>query len=322
MKRKDVNAWIIVPDVLKRGMALFVMTLLLIAVGSPLSQSGPDEDLKNQYLNLPVDLQAQCALAKLNRAIEEAGGGGDQGKLQLLRQGRQWLATAIAKYNEYIGGPTQTTRPVDPAASPMGMLTHLWLAKEGMIQHRASSQRSAAPSNLSPERINALEKAINEAIDAIGKAVEEVESARGWTVHNDGMFLSIHVPPGFRAAKNPSYRLYLTWLPPGGRDVEKALFVSVAPNKDEAQPYEHQRRAITREREEHSDLVVIENSRGYGGVSGLWFTYGYTWQSKELTGLIHHYTDAYNVWEIKYLTVASKFDDEECEGIIRSVQRK
>lgn len=307
---------------MKKGLTLSMLVLLLLTAGYQFSQSGAEEDLKNRYMNLPVDWHAKCALVKLDRAIVEAERGGNQDKLKMLRQGRQSLSTAIARYGEYIGNPTQMTRPVDPAASPLGLLTHLWRTKEEMIQHRAASERSPTAPDVSLEEIKALDKAINEAIDAMHKAVDAVESARGWTVHSDGMFLSIQTPPGFKATKNSNFRLCLTWIPPGGKEVEKALFVSVRPNKDKLQPYEHQPQAITRERGEHSDLEVIEERRGYLGVSGMWFSYSYTWQNKKLIGQIHHYTDSYYVWEIKYLAVASKFDEEEGEGIIRSVQRK
>ncbi len=86
----------------------------------------------NPIESLPPDLQAQCALVKLDLAIQ-AGSGGSQSKLKHLRQGRQWLTEAIARYGEYIGTSTQLSRSLDPAASPFGLLTHLWLAKEGMI---------------------------------------------------------------------------------------------------------------------------------------------------------------------------------------------
>jgi len=69
-------------------------------------------------------------------------------------------------------------------------------------------------------------------------------------------------------------------------------------------------------------MVVIEDSRSYPGIQGPWFSYGYTWGDMELQGVIHHFNHNDNVWEIKYLSVANRFDEEECEGIIRSVIRK
>ncbi len=146
--------------------------------------------------------------------------------------------------------------------------------------------------------MTALEKAINDAVDAI---VAEVEASREWTVHSDGMFLSIQVPPGFKAAQNPNYRLYLIWRPSEGHSVEKVVFVSVKPNKDNLQPYEHQARAIKRERGEHANMVVIEESRGILDVPGNRFLYGYTWENLELHGIIHHLNHNGTVWEIKYL---------------------
>jgi hypothetical protein len=306
---------------LKTIWASLLMILLLFPAVTAFSQSETDQDLKYRYGNLPPDWQAQCALVKLDRAIQE-GSGGSQSKLQHLRQGRRWLTEAIARYGEYIGTPTQLSRSLDPAASPFGLLTHLWQAKEGMIQHRASSELFDDPSNLSEEELKALEKAINDAIDAIKKAVAEVEASREWTVHSDGMFLSLQAPPGFKAAQNPNFRLYLTWRPSESSGVEKAVFVSVTPNKDNLQPYEHQALAIKRERGEHADMVVIEDSRGILGVPGNRFLYGYTWRNSELQGVIHHLNHKGNVWEIKYLSVENRFDEEECEGIIRSVIRK
>jgi hypothetical protein len=191
-----------------------------------------------------------------------------------------------------------------------------------MIQHYAGSQLYEAPDELSPEMLEAQDKAIKDAIEAMRKAVAEVEASRDWTVHSDGMFLSLQVPPGFKAGQNPAYRLYLTWRPEKGSSVEKAIFVSVMSNKDNLQPYEHQARAVTKERGEHPDMVVIDDSRGLLGVPGSQFTYGYTWGNMELHGVIHHFNHNDNVWEIKYLSVANRFNEEECEGIIRSVIRK
>ena len=312
--------------VLERAKASVLIILLLFPAVITLAQSGSDQDLKYRYLNLPPDLQAQCALVKLDRAIQA---GGSQSKLQHLNQGRRWLTEAIARYGDYTSPPNQTfpktartTQSIDPAASPFGLLTHLWRAKEGMIQHRATSQLHEVPADLSPEMLKAQEKAIKDAIEAMTKAVAEVEASREWTVHSDGMFLSIQVPPGFKAGQNPAYRLYLTWRPAEGSRVEKAVFVSVMPNKDNLQPYEHQARAVTRERGEHADMVVIEDSRGLLGVPGSQFSYGYTWGNMELQGVIHHFNHNNNVWEIKYLSVINRFDEEECEGIIRSVIRK
>lgn len=309
----------------KAKASVLIILLLFPVVATP-AQSGGDQELKDRYLNLPPDLQAQCVLVKLDRAIQAGGG---QNKLQHLNQGRRWLTEAIARYGEYTSPPNQTNprtstsiQSIDPAASPLGLLTHLWRAKEGMIQNLARSRLNAPPSGLTPEGLMAWEKAIHDAIDAMEKAVAEVEASREWTVHSDGMYLSLQVPPEFKASQNPAYRLYLTWRPtPGGR-VEKAVLVSVTPNKDNLQPYEHQARAVTRERDEHADLVVIEDSRGLLGVPGSRFTYGYTWGNMELQGVIHHFNHNDNVWEIKYLSVANGFDEEECEGIVRSVIRK
>ncbi|MFC2166201.1 hypothetical protein ACFLT2_14540 [Acidobacteriota bacterium] len=312
--------------VLERVRASALLILLLFPAVVTLAQSGGDQELKYRYLNLPPDLQAQHALVKLDRAIQA---GGSQSKLLHLNQGRRWLTEAIARYGEYTSPPNQTypttnrtAQSIDPAASPFGLLTHLWRAKEGMIQHRATSQLYEVPPELTPEMLKAQENAIQDAIEAMRKAVSEVEASRGWTVHSDGMFLSLQVPPGFEAGQNSAYRLYLAWRPAKGSRVEKAVFVSVMPNKDNLQPYEHQARAVTRERGEHADMVVIENSRGLLGVPGSQFTYGYTWGNMELQGVIHHFNHNNNMWEIKYLSVTNRFDEEECEGIIRSVIRK
>jgi len=243
-----------IEEVLIITMASMMIILLLWPAVSASAQSGTDQDLKYRYGNLPPDLQAQCALVKLDHAIRGESGG-SQSKLQHLRQGRRWLTEAIARYGEYMGPPNQTfptttrlTQPLDPAASPFGLLTHLWLTKEGMIHYRDTNRLFGDTSNLSSERAKAQEKAINDAIDAMQKAVAEVEASREWTAHSDGMFLSLQVPPGFKTAQNPDYRLYLTWSPSQGRrSVEKAVFVSVMPNEDNLQPYEHQTRAIARE---------------------------------------------------------------------------
>jgi len=312
--------------VLERTRASVLLILLLFPAAVTLAQAGGDQELKYRYLNLPPDMQAQVALVKLDRAIQA---GGSQSRLQHLNQGRRWLTEAIARYGVYSGPPNQTnpttnrtTQSIDPAASPFGLLTHLWRAKEGMIQHHARSQLHKAPSGLSPEMLKAQEKAIKDAIEAMRKAVAEVEASREWTVHSDGMFLSLQVPPGFKASQNPAYRLYLTWRPAEGGGVEKAVFVSVMPNKDNLQPHEYQARAVTQEREEHPDMVVIEDSHSLLGVPGSQFSHGYTWGNMELQGVIHHFNHNDNVWEIKYLSVTNRFDEEECEGIIRSVIRK
>jgi hypothetical protein len=312
--------------VLEKVKALMLTILLLFTAVLTLAQSGNEQDLKYKYLNLPAGLQAQCALIKLDRAIQAEG---SQSKLQHLNQGRRWLTEAISRYEDYTSPPNQigpktsrTTHSIDLAASPFGLLTHLWRAKEGMIQHKATSQLHEVPADWTPEMLKAQDKAIKDAIEAMRKAVTEVEASREWTIHSDGMYLSIQVPPGFKAGQNSAYRLYLTWRPDNNSNVEKAVFVSVMPNTDNLQPYEHQAQAVTRERGEHADMVVIESSRGLLGVSGSQFTYGYTWSNMELHGVIHHLNYKNNVWEIKYLSVANRFDEEECEGIIRSVIRK
>lgn len=278
------------------------------------------QELKHRYINLPADFQARCALVKLDRILQT--GRLTREKLQYYRAGRSWLTDAIDRYEEYMGSPTQLSQPLDPSASPLGLLTHLWLAKDGMVHSQDTNRLFSDNSNLSPERRDVLKKALSDAIESMRKAIAEIETSRQWNVHSDGMFLSLQVPPGFKAAQNTAYRLYLTWRPAEDSDIEKAVFVSVLPNKENLQPYEHQARAVKREREEHADLVVIEDSRGTPGVPGSRFLYGYTWSNMELHGVILNFNHKGNVWEIKYLSVANRFDEEECEGIIRSIIRK
>ncbi|MBN2433624.1 MAG: hypothetical protein JXQ27_19335 [Acidobacteria bacterium] len=65
---------------------------------------------------------------------------------------------------------------------------------------------------------------------------------------------------------------------------------------------------------------MIESDRTYPGVRGRWFQVAYTWEGKEIFGVMYHVTNRNYIWEIRYIARVDSFDEEECEGIIRSVQ--
>ncbi|MCK5057625.1 MAG: hypothetical protein KAT34_13270 [Candidatus Aminicenantes bacterium] len=324
----------------KKKLRLGFIILIIIPSILVFSQSSNVSDLKKEYQNLPPGLQARCALYKLNQLLEKLNQSGNAAKLQKYQQGRKWLETALKKYEDYVT-PSNigVTSPYerrekkdflaegyvgkgDPTKSPFGLMKHLWLAREGMMQRQATRKLSSGPSTLSPEEAKRYRLVLDKAVESIRKAVKTLEDARGWIEHSDGMFLSIKVPPGFRPYKNPKYRLDLTWRPPKSFEIEKVLFVSVEISEKDKYASDYQRKAVIRERKDHPDLVVIESGQHFPGVEGIWFTYGYTWKKKKLTGLIYHYKYGIFIWEVLYTALGNRFNEEECEDIIRSIQRK
>jgi len=289
------------------------------------------QDQRAEYLDLPPRPQAECARYKLDRLLERLRGKGPAETLQKLAEGRQWLEIAIGKYDSYsLPNPVSPfDKPAEvyagkggPAASPLGMMQHAWRALEGMRQLLATRNPSVPSSGVSAAKLKGCEQALNEAADAMQKAVEALEEARKWVEHNDGMFVSMKMPPGFLAGKNPKYRLCFDWLSPGSGELGKSLYVSMERNAQGLAAYDYQQKTVDREKSSLPNLVVVESNRSFPGLHGNWFTYGATWEGKEISCLIYYQADRYFVLEVKYIAQSRLFDEEECEGIIRSIRER
>jgi hypothetical protein len=298
-----------------RSATLLFLAILILAGGPGFPQQADIQTLKDEYLAFPAGIQARCALYKLDRLLEQKRASGEDKDMQQLEEGRKWLASAVEHYDKLSDQDAYGDRG-NPARSPLGLMQHLWRAQEGMNQDLASFQVSATP-----EGYDALNATFRQAVAAMDKAVAALEAARGWTEHSDGMFLSIQVPPGFWPRQNINYRLFFNYRPPPDyKEVTKALFVTVEPNQEKKSLHDYQLDEIVRERQEHPDAIMISGDQSYPGVRGRWFHYAYTWQGKEIFGVMYHVTNRNYIWEIKYITLAATFDEEECEGIIRSMQ--
>ena len=306
-----------------RGMTLnFLMVTFIVLLSILLfSVSSEASDLEDQYLNLPNYLQLKCAEYKMKQLIEKLRSSNSHPKkLAKMELAHQWLLKASKNYDEFRDTNSYYTGKKDPEESPLGMMKHLWLAEEGMKQSMYNWGISPHSPDLTMEREKALTETIKEAVAAISRAVEQAEAARGWVRHTDGMFFSIETPPEFKSYKDPSQRLNLQAVSPRSQ-TEKVLLVSVERQNKNIERWEYQDSVIAGVQEKFQDAIVIDRNMRFPGISGRWFSYEYTWEGKKIKGLIYHYIGSW-IWEIRYLALADKFDLEECEGIIRSLDRK
>jgi hypothetical protein len=298
-----------------RHATLLFLLMVILTAGQGFPQEAVDQTLKDKYQAYPAEIQAHCALYKLDRLLEQKRAGGEDKDLTKLEEGRKWLASAVENYDK-IAAAGISGDEAEPARSPLGLMQHLWRAQEGMHQRLASFQVSSTPAGY-----DALNATFRQAVADMDKAVAALEAARGWKEVSDGMFLSIQVPPGFWPRQNISCRLFFNFRPPPNyTEVTKALYVTVEPNKENKPLRDYQLDEIVRERQNYPDAIMLESDQAYPGVRGRWFQYAYTWEGKEIFGVMYHVTNRRYIWEIKYIALVDSFDEEECEGIIRSVQ--
>ena len=267
----------------------------------------------------PLEEKLNVALQRLDQAIRNSQSAEQRNGYS---RGRDLVDLSKREYLRYRGpeGPL-FSGSTDPADCPYGLMKVLRICHEDVLQSRASWQRSPRSPDMTEAAIKNASDAIRAAEEAMAKAVQAVADLRGWRTHTGQNGAMVQTPPAFEVFKPENWPLALRVLNASGQ-VERSVLITWHAKPENLSEREFQDQAIATHKREHPDLRDLEAWQHWPGVTGSWFSYRYTWEGQEIKALVYQNPWGPLPWELRYMAPPAKFDIEECEEIIRSLEQK
>jgi hypothetical protein len=267
----------------------------------------------------PNEEKLKVALQRLDAAIAALPAGTRRdGHLRA----RQLVVAAQQAYLRY-RGPDRVlfSGSTDPADCPHGLVRVLRICAEDLRQTQGGFARLPRPAGVSPDAVKAQGEALRQARDSIDQAVHEATAHRGWVAHRGPNGALVQTPPGFEAIEAGDWPLALRTRNAAGES-DRVVLITWRAMPQNSTYADFHRRAMEQQKQEHPGLEVLRSAQRYPGQPGMWTTYRYRWEGKEIEALLYQHPSGLLPWEVRYLAPAGRFDDEECEEIIRSLRRR
>lgn len=267
----------------------------------------------------PLEEKLNVALQRLDQAIRNSQSAEQRNGYS---RGRDLVDLSKREYPRYRGseGPL-FSGSTDPADCPHGLMKVLRICHEDVLQSRASWQRSPRSPDMTEAAFKNASDAIRAAEEAMAQAVQAVIDLRGWRTHTGQNGAAVQAPPAFEVFKPENWPLALRVLNASGQ-VERSVLITWHAKPENLSEREFQDQAIATHKREHPDLRDLELWQQWPGIAGNWFSYRYSWEGQEIKALVYQNPWGPLPWELRYMAPPAKFDIEECEEIIRSLEQK